>query len=207
VFEEFDLQVGRLLSGLKELGIDDQTMVLFTGDNGPSPSYNHRRTGGLRGQKLSLYEGGIREPLIVRWPGHTPAGQVNRTTVFCTLDLLPTLCRVAEVTVPAHIVSQLDGEDLSPALTGAAPSRQKPLCWEYGRNTNAFAFPSNPGDRSPNLAIRDGDWKLLVMDDGSGVELYNLAADSNETENLVARELSRVEKLKGRVLGWRKSLP
>jgi arylsulfatase A-like enzyme len=207
VLEEYDRQMGRLLEGLKALGVESNTVVLFTGDNGPSPSYDHRRTGGLRGQKLSLYEGGIRQPCLVRWPGHAPPSRVNETTVFSAVDLLPTFCRLAGVEAPRELAAQLDGEDLSTAFTGATSRRNKPLFWEYGRTTNAFAYPRNPIDRSPNVAVREGDWKLLVNADGSGAELYNLAPDAKETRNLAAEKPDVVQRLKETVLRWRKSIP
>jgi arylsulfatase A-like enzyme len=132
---------------------------------------------------------------------------VNDTTVFSTVDLLPTFCRLAGVEVPRDLTAQLDGEDLSAAFTGAAPLRAKPLFWEYGRNTNAFAYPRNPVDRSPNVAVRDGDWKLLVNADGSGPELYDLATDAKETKNLAVEKAQVVQRLKEIALRWRKSMP
>jgi len=207
VMEEYDRQAGRLLKGLKELGVDDNTLVLFTGDNGPAPSYEHRRTGGLRGQKLSLYEGGIRQPCIVRWPRVTPAGRVNTDTVFSTVDLLPTFAKVAGARIPANIASQLDGEDLSAALRGDTPLRTKPHFWEYGRNTNSFHYPGSAWDRSPNVAVREGNWKLLVNSDGSGTELYDLAIDPNESKNCASEKPDIVKRLSDQAVAWRRSLP
>jgi len=207
VLEEYDRQMGRLLDGLKDLGIATNTLVVFSGDNGPLPTYQQRRTGGLRGSKLSLYEGGYREPLIVWWPGHSPAGKLNEQTVMSTVDLLPTFCQLAGVKVPDTVNTKLDGEDLSAAITGAAPVRSKPLFWEYGRNTESFAYPPQKDNRSPNLAVRDGDWKLLINADGSGAELYNLATDRNETTNLAEKESGVVKRLSATVLAWRRALP
>ncbi len=207
VLEEYDRQMGRLFDGLKQLGIATNTLVLFTGDNGPLPTYEHRRTGGLRGSKLSLYEGGIREPLLVWWPGHAPAERVNQRTVFTTVDLLPSLCKIAGAAIPGPVAAKLDGEDLSAAFSGGVPARAKPVFWEYGRNTNAFAYPRPPRDRSPNIAVRDGDWKLLIHADGSGAELYNVVADPKETKNLAAQEPRRVKQLSEQALAWRRALP
>lgn len=207
VLEEYDRQMGRLLDGLKELGVATNTLVLFTGDNGPLPTYEHRRTAGLRGSKLSLYEGGIREPLLVWWPGHAPAARVNERTVMATVDLLPSLCKVAGAAIPAEVAARLDGEDLSAAFTGGASMRTKPLFWEYGRNTNSFAYPRAPGDRSPNVAIRDGPWKLLVNADGSGAELYDLLTDTKETKNLAIDKPDVAQRLIAAALAWRKSVP
>lgn len=207
VLEEYDRQMGRLLDGLRQLGLASRTLVLFTGDNGPLPTYQHRRTAGLRGSKLSLYEGGIRQPLLAWWPGQAPPGRVNDRTVLSAVDLLPSLCRLAGAPVPAEVAAQLDGEDLSAAFTGSAPVRSKPLFWEYGRNTHAFAYPRELRDRSPNVAMREGRWKLLVNADGSGAELYDLEADPRETTNLAQKEPDLTRRLSAAALAWRRSLP
>ncbi len=207
VLEEYDRQMGRLIDGLKQLGILTNTLVLFTGDNGPLPIYDYRRTAGLRGSKLSLYEGGIREPLLVWWPGHTPSGRTNDRTVIGSTDLLPILCRLAGAVIPDEVKAKLDGEDLSDAFLGGTPIRRRPLLWEYGRNTNSFAFPQPPRDRSPNLAIREGYWKLLVNADGSGAELYDLKADPKEETNVAAGHPTLTERLSLMVLNWRKTFP
>jgi arylsulfatase A-like enzyme len=207
VLEEYDRQMGRLFEGLKQLGAATNTLVLFSGDNGPLPAYEQRRTGGLRGSKLSLYEGGIREPLLVWWPGHAPAGRINERSVFTTVDLLPTLCAIAGAGIPAEVKGKLDGEDLSAALTGGSPVRRQPVFWEYGRNTNAFAYPKETRNRSPNLAVRQGDWKLLINSDGSGAELYDLAADPNEENNLAAMEPAVARRMAEQALAWRRELP
>jgi len=206
VLEEYDRQMGRLFEGLKRLGLTN-TLVLFSGDNGPMPSYDQRRTGGLRGTKLSLYEGGNREPLLAWWPGHAPAGSVNTRTVFTTLDLFPTLCHLAGAIIPPELAAKLDGEDLTPALLGKTPLRRKTLFWEYGRNTNSFSYPKEPANRSPNLAVREGDWKLLINADGSGAELYHLASDPREEKNLAADQVKITKRLSEAVLNWRKTLP
>jgi len=123
------------------------------------------------------------------------------------VDLLPTFCKVAGVKVPEAVTAKLDGEDLSAALTGAEPVRRKPLFWEYGRNEKSFAYAPQPDNRSPNVAVREGDWKLLINADGSGAELYNLAADRNESRNLAAQESEVVKRLSAAALNWRRSVP
>ena len=100
VLKELDRQIGRLMAGLKELGLDDNTLVIFTGDNGPAPSFDGHRTNSLRGQKGTLYEGGIRMPFIIRWPGVVPAGVENSKSVVCMVDLFPSLCHIAGAEVP-----------------------------------------------------------------------------------------------------------
>lgn len=207
VLEEYDRQIGRLLDGLRELGLEKETIVVFTADNGPEPHFEHRRTGGLRGMKLSLYEGGIREPFLIRWPGRIPAGHVDTTSIVSGLDLPLSLCALAGVTPPDEFVSAQDGEEMSQALLGRPAARTKPLFWEYGRKQEGYGRPRNPYDRSPNVAVREGEWKLLVNDDGTSVELYNVVADAAETSNVASRHADIAEGLKKRALAWRKQLP
>jgi arylsulfatase A-like enzyme len=205
VLEEMDRQVGRLLDAVGEAH-PRPTLVLFLGDNGPLPTLDGARTEGLRGSKLSLYEGGIRVPLIAWGPGLVRSGVTNRQTVLAAVDLLPSLLAVAGVPPPRGV--RPDGEDLAPALLGRGePRRAAPLFWEYGRNAESFAYPRIARDRSPNLAMREGDRKLLVRDDGSGAELYDLGADPNETRNLADSEAGRTRLMVRRVLTWRRSMP
>lgn len=203
VLAEYDRQIGRLFDGLKAIGLDERTLVIFTSDNGPMPAFSGARTGELRGSKISLYEGGIREPLIARWPGHVPANRVDDRSVLCAVDLFPTCCTMANAALPESFAG--DGEDVSKALFGKSISRKRPLLWEYGRN-EAFGYPTGR-DRSPNLAVREGNWKLLINADGSGVELYDLSRDEKETTNVAARHQRVANRLSGTALAWRKSLP
>jgi arylsulfatase A-like enzyme len=204
VLTEMDRQVGRLLDALRERKDGRPTIVLFLGDNGPLPTFERRRTAGLRGSKMSLYEGGTRVPCIAWGPGLVPAGRTNETTVFAAVDLFPTLCTLCRCQLPEGYKS--DGEDLSAALLGKTPKRTRPLFWEYGRNDKAFSYPSGK-DRSPNVAIRDGDWKLLVNADGTGAELYDLAADPNEAKDRAANHPDVVKRMSDSALRWRKTLP
>ena len=96
---------------------------------------------------------------------------------------------------------------MSAALLGQLGTRKKALRWEYGRNETAFKFPPNPDDRSPNLAVRDGKWKLLVNADGARQELYDVIADPAETTNLAGQQPELAARLREEVVGWRKSLP
>jgi arylsulfatase A-like enzyme len=205
VLQEYDKQVGRLLDGLKELGLEDSTILIFSSDNGPLPTFRGKRAGGLRGSKISLYEGGDREPLIVRWPGHVPAGRVDDKTVMSSVDFFPTFCKLTETPLPGDFA--FDGEDLTDSLFGKTVTRQKPLFWEYGRNNFSFDHPRIARDRSPNVAMRDGKWKLLINADGSNLELYDLEADSNETKNVADANPDIAKRLSESALQWRKSLP
>jgi arylsulfatase A-like enzyme len=99
-----------------------------------------------------------------------------------------------------------DGEDMSAALLGNPKQRKKDLYWEYGRD-RTYIYPGDPRDRSPNLALRSGNWKLLMNDDGAGTELYDLSRSRDESQNLAVRESKRAERMASRLLQWRRSLP
>jgi arylsulfatase A-like enzyme len=211
VLDEMDRQVGRLVDAVDHEGLGSDTLIVFLGDNGPTawPRYYREgfappgSTGGLRGRKWSLYEGGIREPLLVRQTGRVPAGRVDRQSVISTVDFFPTFCRVAGARPPAV---QFDGEDVSAAFLGRPRARRRDLFWEYGRNAT-YQYPGDPHDKSPNCALRTGDWKALVNADGSSLELYHLATDPRESANLAAREQRRAREMSERLLAWRRSLP
>ena len=202
VLAEYDKQVGRLLAGLKKLELDNDTILVFSSDNGPLPTFRGERAGGMRGSKISLYEGGIRMPFIVRWPGHVPAGRVDEMSVLDGVDLLPTFCKLGGAPLPPD---KLDGVDISASFLGKTLDRKAPILWEYGRN-EAFGYPKGR-DRSPNVAVRDGNWKLLVNADGSQVQLYDLKSDRNEKDNLADKNSDIASRLSEAALAWRKSLP
>jgi arylsulfatase A-like enzyme len=205
VLIELDRQIGRLLDGLRERGLDTNTLIIFTSDNGALPTFKGRRSGGQRGSKLSLYEGGIRVPFFARWSGRVPAGRVDERTVMGAVDMLPTLCALAEAKLPEN--AACDGENMTAALEGRTVHRGKPLFWEYGRNDTFFKYPQNPRDRSESLAVRDGDWKLLVNADGTSTQLFDVQTDRNETADLAAAQPEIVQRLTKLVLNWRKSWP
>lgn len=211
MLDEMDRQIGRLIDGIDAMGLAERTIVVFLSDNGPTawPRYYKEglqppgRTGGLRGRKWSLYEGGVRVPFIVRWKGRIPAGRLDNDTIISSLDLFPSLTRMAGV--KATNVN-FDGEDMSAALLGNPRARRKDLFWEYGRDAT-FIYPGEPRDRSPNLALRSGNWKALVNDNGSRLELYDLSRSREESENMAAREPRRAKQMAERLLAWRRSLP
>jgi arylsulfatase A-like enzyme len=205
VLVEMDRQIGRLLDGLRESGVARDTLVLFLGDNGALPTFEQTRTSGLRASKLSLYEGGIRVPFIAWGPNRIPARSVNETSVLAAVDFFPTLCALAGVKPQPGMA--FDGEDASAALLRHTFTRTKPLFWEYGRNTNSFAYPREAHDRSPNVAVREGRWKLLVNADGSGAELYDVVADRTETRNLMLEQPEIANRLKKMALDWRGAMP
>jgi arylsulfatase A-like enzyme len=203
VLGEFDKQIGRFLDGLKSRGLEENTIVVFTSDNGALPSFNGARSGGFRGNKLALYEGGIRMPFIVRWPGRVPAGRVDDRSVLVATDLFPTLSALAGAKLPT--AQTLDGLDVSAIWRGGAQAKRGPVFWEYGRNGGA-AFKFGP-DPSPTLAVRRDHWKFLINPDGSRPELYDLAADLKEANNLAAAQPETVRELKQLVMAWRATWP
>ncbi|MBI4559886.1 MAG: sulfatase-like hydrolase/transferase [Candidatus Hydrogenedentes bacterium] len=204
---EMDRQIGRLLAKLDELGIADNTIVLFSSDNGPEDIHltetAHSGVGSpgpFRGRKRSLYEGGVRTPLIVRWSGQISGNAVDRTTVLSGVDFLPSLCRIVGVSIPKGL--PLDGEELSDAFMGRPRQRTRPLMWE-----RRFRVLGDPLNMSPLMAIRDGKWKLLMNPDLSRVELYDVPDDPLEVDNLADRNPRVVRRLSEKLLEWHATLP
>ena len=210
VLEEMDRQIGRLIDEVDALGLGEETLIVLTSDNGPTawPRYYEEgfdppgSTAGLRGRKWSLYEGGIRMPLIVRWTGKIEAGLVDSTSIVGGVDFFATFCSIAGVEPPD---AAFDGEDRSGALLGTPSTRSKALIWEYGRD-ETYLRPGLEDDQSPNLAIRDGRWKLLINADGSRLELYDLETSTAERRNLAADQPHIANRLSKQLLEWRRSL-
>jgi arylsulfatase A-like enzyme len=183
-----DFQIGRFLEGLDRRGLREETLVLFTSDNGPvTTDWRHwwevnlyGDTGGFRGRKADLYEGGIRVPALVRWPGRVPAGRVS-DAVVSGVDLLPTLASVVGFPVPAD--RPIDGEDVSGLLRGEPFARRRPLYWEFD------------DDQGFHYALREGSWKLLADRALARVRLYDLAADRFELTDLAETRKDVVEAL------------
>src|SRR6185503_8807193 len=121
------------------------------------------------------------------------------------LDFFPTLCEIAGARLPRG--ERFDGVDISAALFGKELTRNKPLFFEYGRNTNSFTYPREAQNRSPNIGVRDRKWKLMVNSDGTGTELYDVFTDPKETTDVSSKHVSEVKRLKKAVLAWRRSLP
>ncbi|MBI4873304.1 MAG: sulfatase-like hydrolase/transferase [Acidobacteria bacterium] len=209
--DDMDRQIGRLIDTVNRMGLAENTLFILLSDNGPTawPRYYKEKldppgsTAGLRGRKWSLYEGGIRVPLIASWKGKTPAGRTDRQSVVSSLDFYPTCCALAGV--PAPKVA-FDGEDMSQAFLGRPRNRKKDLFWDYGRDPS-YQKPGLPRDQSPNLALRRGRWKLLVNDDGSDLQLYDFARSDKEETNVAAANTSVADKLGKELLSWRRSLP
>lgn len=207
VIANLDEQIGRLIDFLDTRGLAENTLIIFASDNGPTslPRYEVNgftspgSTAGLRGRKDCLYEGGTREPFIVRWPGHVPAGRVDETSVLFGLDLLPTLCEIANIAVPAD----MDGESVAAAWRGRPWTRTKALYWDFGRRRGPEKVIGRRGFvASPTLAVRRGNWKFLMNEDGTSPELYDLGKDRAETVNLANTHSHQAQKLRGELMHW-----
>ena len=192
---QMDEQYGRLLDYLEQKGLDENTIIVFSSDNGPEPHLipwsNRARgsTGGLRGGKHHLFEGGIRVPGIVRWPGITQPGSVSNAVCW-TPDLLPSLCAAAGVSAPVEFPG--DGMDIREALRGNMLNRPKPLYWEF---PFGVGLKDGTNATSPGLALRDGCWKLHCDEGFGNTLLFNLDIDPNEKWNMAAEYPAVVDKL------------
>ncbi|AQQ70051.1 Arylsulfatase [Limihaloglobus sulfuriphilus] len=207
VISNIDREFGRLMDKLDELAIRDNTLVVFSSDNGPSPIWgwdtSHSgagSTGPFRGCKASLYEGGIRAPFITRWPKVIPENKVDNELVLSTADLLPTFCAAADAKLPAEM--KISGENMLDSLAGSRRQRSKPILWEY-----RYLAWGRHIQKSPALAIREGKWKLLMNPDGSRVELYDLKENPSETDNKASEQPIVVKKLRKKLLAWHKTIP
>ncbi|HUG93933.1 MAG TPA: sulfatase-like hydrolase/transferase, partial [Planctomycetaceae bacterium] len=206
VLDTMDEQLGVLFDHIRgDERLRNNTLILVCSDNGPEPGAGS--AGPFRGTKTMLYEGGIRSPLIVWGPGLIPvdkASRLNETSVFSAIDLVPSLLALAGVKPPAEVA--FDGENVLDTLLGKSPaSRQAPLFWR--RPPDRKSWPQLGVPAQPDLAIRDGNWKLLCDYDGSSPELYDLAADRAETTNRAADRPEVVNRLTAAVVAWHKSLP
>lgn len=201
VLEEMDQQLGRLFEFIRGTeSIRNNTLVLICSDNGPELGAG--KAGPFRGYKTQLYEGGVRSSLIVWGPSlGVQQGVVDRESVFCAVDLVPTLLDMSGTEPPAGV--EYDGESLLTTLKGLGGSRKAPIMFRRPPDRNAFY-----GDQDlPDLAIRAGQWKLLCEYDGSDAELYDLTTDREETRNVAADFPEVVNRLKGRLITWHQSMP
>ncbi|WP_367872249.1 sulfatase [Luteolibacter sp. Populi] len=203
VLQEMDRQFGKLFDHIRDTpGLRDNTVVLIFSDNGPEPGAGS--AGPFRGKKGTLYEGGIRSPLIAWGPGwvnREKVGTVNEASVFAAFDLAPSLLKIAGV----EASTAFDGEDLSPTLLGKADaSRKAPVFWRRPPDRKMAGTPPVP---QPDLAMREGSMKLLCNYDGSEPKLYDLAADPGETKDLAAEQAETVARLAKAATEWHRALP
>ena len=206
---DLDDGVGQLLAKLKELGLDKNTLFIFTSDNGGTQQSSQEP---LRGSKGGYYEGGIREPFIAYWPGVIKAGATNTTPIH-NVDLYPTFLAAANAKAP----KPLDGESLLPLFKGNGQLKRQAIFWHFpgylddpvirGRDT---VFRTRPVS-----VIRKGDWKLNLyheewqldggrtkLETNNAVELYNIAADIGERNNLANTNIAKRDELLGDLLRW-----
>ncbi|MCG8448283.1 MAG: sulfatase-like hydrolase/transferase, partial [Pirellulales bacterium] len=205
MIENLDDNIGRLLGKLDELQLTKNTLVLLTSDNGGVWTISKQWP--LRAGKGAYYEGGIRVPLIVKWPGKVDVASVVDTPI-CGIDFFPTLAEAAGVSPPADKI--LDGVSLLPLITGKKDLAQRPLFWHFpiylqgyakrGRTeTRDFRFRTRPGS-----VIRYGQWKLHHYFEDGGLELYDLDADPGEQNNLARENSEKTEQLLEMLENWRK---
>ncbi|MDB5323314.1 MAG: sulfatase [Phycisphaerales bacterium] len=195
LLEEMDTSVGRVLDAIKNAGLEENTILIFVSDNGGL----EREVGGwpgtsnkpLRNEKGSLYEGGIRVPMIVRWPGVTKAASVCET-VAVTTDFYPTLIEAAGVKAKSDYV--LDGVSLSPVLRNpSAALNREAIYWHYPHYHHS----------RPSGAVRAGDFKAIEFFDTGETELYNLNDDLGESKNLAKEMPEKAAELHAKLKAWR----
>jgi arylsulfatase A-like enzyme len=186
MIETLDSNVGRLMQKLEELGLDRNTIVVFMSDNGGLATAEGSPTSNLplRAGKGWMYEGGIREPMFIKWPGSGSEGTLSDVPVIST-DFYPTILDMAQLDLRPE--QHLDGISLVPLLTGKGTLEERPLFWHYPHY-------SNQGGK-PGAAVRLGDYKLIEFFDPGKVELYNLAEDPGETMNLADRMPEKSDEL------------
>ena len=192
--EAMDSAVGKVLKQLDDSGISDNTIVIFTSDNGGLSTSEGSPTSNvpLRGGKGWVYEGGIREPWIIRYPGITQAGVVSSEPI-CSIDLFPTIASSVELKVEQEI----DGVDLTPALRGE-PLKSRSLYWHYPHYSNQGGMPGG--------AIRVGDFKLVENYENGNVRLFNLKSDIGEATDLAREQPDRVATMRSDLHAWYKKV-
>lgn len=199
-----DAMLGAVLDLLDELDVADETIVVFTSDNGGLSAHGrdgepHVHNAPLRSGKGSAYEGGVRVPWIVRWPGVADAGSICAEAVV-SHDLFPTLLAACDVAVPRAHAPHVEGVDLAPVLRGTASTAARPLFWHQPH----FWGVNGPGIE-PYSAVRLGDLKLLWFHGrvgASAFELYDLASDLGETTNLALEREDDATRLAGLLAAW-----
>ena len=189
--QSLDESVGRVMAKLEEAGVADNTVVIFTADNGGDSVLS---SGGLRGRKALAYEGGTREPAIVKWPGKVKPGTICDVPVIGT-DFYPTMLEMADL--PPRPEAHLDGVSVKPLLTGEAK--------DLGRDALFWHYP-HYHRTTPYGAIRHGDWKLIEFFEDGNAELYDLKTDPAESTDLAGEKPEKTKELLEALRAWRESV-
>ncbi len=208
VLQEMDRQFGKLFDHIRNTpGLRDNTLILVCSDNGPEQGAGS--AGPFRGNKTTLYEGGVRSPLVAWGPGlidKSKFGTHNETSVFAAIDLARSILAISKTAAPSDV--NFDGEDLSSVLLGkSTASRTATICWRRPPDRPTWSPSPNTTEALPDLAIRDKDWKLLCSYDGSSSQLYDLTNDRSETTNVAGKHPEIVAMLTESLLAWHHSLP
>jgi len=196
MMESLDENVGRVLAKLKALGLETNTLVIFTSDNGGLSTSEGTPTSNVpfRTGKGWPHEGGVRVPLLVKWPGVIRPGSTNATPVIST-DFYPTLLQAAGL--PSRPQQHLDGVSLVPVLQGGVLP-ERPLFWHYPHYSNQGG--------TPHGAMREGEWKLIEWYEDPRVELFNLRNDPGEHNDLAKQFSERAQAMRTRLESWRKQV-
>lgn len=225
ILSHADDRIGEVLDALDRLNLTDNTLVVFSSDNGPArASYKVKElklmydsatgagydtsaskgiTGGRKGYKASLFEGGIGVPFIARWPGKIKAGTIDDTSLISAVDLLPTFCELANVTLPEEY--KPDGVSQVSTLLGQTyPLRTKPLFWKF---ESSWPANNNAPDHWVSYAVVDQNWKLVANKDLSYFELYDIVADVYEKNDIKDDYVDISKKLVNEIKEWQKELP
>jgi N-acetylgalactosamine-6-sulfatase len=224
VLSHADDRIGKVLDALDRWGLAESTLVIFSSDNGPARAArptgldlmydtatgagfgigaSRGITGGRKGYKGALFEGGIGVPFIARWPGRIPAGKIDNVSLISAVDLLPTFCEVAGAKLPSSYTP--DGVSQLGTLEGkVSPSRQTPLFWKFDAPWPAL---KHAPDHWVSYAVVDQHWKLVANADSSYCELYDIAASPAETNDVKKTNPEVVERLLGKLAAWKTTLP
>lgn len=193
MIEAVDDSVGKIMNKLRELKLEEKTIVIFTSDNGGLIGVTTNI--GLRAGKGSAYEGGVRVPLVIYWKGVVKAGSVCNVPVI-SADFFPTLIEIAGVTPPANHI--IDGESILPLLNGTGKLKRDTIYWHYPHY--------HPGGATPYSAIREGNYKLIEFFEDSHIELYDLATDQAESNDLSKSKPELAARLLKKLQDWRKAV-
>ena len=224
VLSHADDRIGEVLDALDRLNLTDNTLVIFSSDNGPARasrptelSLTHDTatgagygigaaqgiTGGRKGYKSALFEGGVGVPFIARWPNKISAGKIDRESLISAVDLLPTFCQLAGVQLPKNY--QPDGVSQVAALLGKGnKTRNRPLFWKFN---SPWPIPKGRPHHWVSYAIVDQNWKCLTNHDSSHTELYHLVNDPLETTDLSRQQSAITQKLLEQIAQWKTTLP